>query len=142
MTPKLKKSALILSAIFAFTFVSLANENEIVEQVQDDDVIFIVVEKMPEFPGGQLAMMRFISENMRFPPPFPACGFTGGRVILQFIVEKTGEISNIEVVRGVDTSLDREAIRIVESMPNWIPGEQRGEKVRVKFILPVIFRLQ
>jgi len=139
MIPNFKKSALIFSAIFAFTFVSLACENEIVEQVQDDDVIFMVVEKMPEFPGGQLAMMRFINENIHR----PVVGHCfGGRVIVQFVVEKDGSITNIEVVRGVDPSLDREAIRIVESMPNWIPGEQRGEKVRVKFILPVIFRLQ
>ena len=135
-----KKIALIFSAIFTFTFVSLANENEIVEQVQDDDVIFMVVEKMPEFPGGQQALMRFLAENIRVPnvgdhPPT-------GRVILQFVVEIDGSITNIEILRSIDRNLDQEAVRVIESMPNWIPGEQRGVKVRVRFVLPVTFRLQ
>ena len=103
------------------------------------DGIHLVVDTMPEFPGGQQAMMRFIAENMCF--RWTDFGNIQGRVTVQFTVLKTGEITDIAVVRGVDPLLDREAVRIVQSMPNWIPGKQRGEKVNVRFTLPIAFRL-
>jgi len=137
MIPNFKKSALILSAIFAFTFVSLANENEIVE-CHSPGVIFIVVDKMPEFPGGTDALSEFI-----YPAEVSRRTQQGRvRVVLQFIVEVDGSITDIQVVRGIDISLDREAVRLVESMPNWIPGEQRGHKVPVRYTLPISFSLQ
>jgi len=109
----------------------------------EEEEIKVVAEKMPEFPGGVDAMMRFFYENLRF--PVIACyesGMTQGRVIASFVVEKDGSISNIEVLRGFDPSFDREAVRLIQLMPKWTPGEQQGETVRVKYTLPVTFRLQ
>jgi len=141
MTPNFKKSALIFSAIFAFTFVSLACENEIVEQVQDDDVIFMVVEKMPEFPGGMEALFSFIGEKTRRPFTGYHVNWITGRATVQFVVEVDGSITDIRVVHSV-TGFEAEAVKVIESMPNWIPGEQNGKKVRVMFTLPITFRLQ
>ena len=107
----------------------------------DTDDVFMVVEEQPEFPGGSTAMMQFLSENVKYPKIAHENGIQG-RVILSFIVEKDGSISEINVVRGVDPSLDLEAKRVIESMPNWKPGKQSGKEVRVKFTLPVVFRLQ
>jgi len=133
---RLIKFTLIFSTIFAFTFVSLANENEVIEQSQDDDVIFMVVEKMPEFPGGQQAIMKFLVENIRIPVEYNEVNWRG-RVILQFVVNTDGSITDIQVIRGVSPLWDKEAIRVIELMPNWIPGEHNGKKVRVKQILPI-----
>lgn len=113
---------------------------EVAIEEEDDDVIFMVVEKNPEFPGGQAAMMRWISENLRYPVIAQESGIQG-RVTLQFVVNTDGSIVDIQVVRGVDPSLDREAVRVVSQMPRWSPGEQRGRPVRVRFTLPVVFRL-
>ena len=122
---------LLFLMVFALSLKAFAceQENEEVEKV------FVIVEQMPEFPDGMVALQRFIRDNKRF--PVIAGDVPSGHVTLQFIVRKTGEITDIRVVRGVDPLLDREAIRIVESMPNWIPGKQRGEKVNVRFTLPV-----
>jgi len=141
MIPNFKKYALIFSTIFAFTFVSLANENDTVEQPQEDDVIFMVVEKMPEFPGGQPALMRFLAENLRIPIEYREANWVG-RVFLQFVVNADGSITDIQVIRGFSPLWDKETIRVVEAMPNWIPGEHRGEKVRVRYTLPINISLQ
>lgn len=102
--------------------------------------LFIVVEVQPQYPGGNEAMKKFISENLQYPKIAQENGIQG-RVITQFIVEKDGSLSDIQIVRGVDPSLDKEAVRLIGSMPAWIPGTQRGNKVRVKYTLPVTFRL-
>jgi len=107
----------------------------------DEDVIFVVVEDPPSFPGGQAAMMRWLGDNIRYPVVAQESGIQG-RVILQFVVNTDGSIVDVQVVRGVDPSLDREAVRVVNAMPRWSPGRQRGQAVRVKFTLPVVFRLQ
>ena len=108
---------------------------------EEADVIFQVVERMPEFPGGQAAMNRWLSDNIRYPVVAQEAGIQG-RVILQFVVNADGSIVDIQVVRGVDPSLDREAIRVAQAMPRWSPGQQRGQAVRVMFTLPIHFRLQ
>ena len=105
-----------------------------------EDFIFPVVEEMPSFPEGDEAMRKFIRENMQYPAVARELHIQG-RVTLQFVVEKDGSLTDIIVVRGVDPALDREAIRLVESMPKWIPGKQQGKEVRVQFILPITFRL-
>ena len=102
--------------------------------------LFEVVENMPEFPGGLAACMKWLGENMRYPEEAKAKG-TEGRVTVRFIVDTEGKICQPEVLRGVDPLLDAEAIRVVSSMPAWQPGTQRGQKVRVRFTLPVLFRL-
>lgn len=108
---------------------------------EDDQVIFQVVETMPTFPGGDQALFKFLSDNIRYPVIAQENGIQG-RVICQFVVNRDGSIVDVEVVRSIDASLDREAIRVIKSMPNWKPGMQRGKAVRVKYTLPVNFRLQ
>ncbi len=109
---------------------------------EEEEVIFVVVESMPEFPGGQQAMMRYIAENIKYPVIAQENGIQG-RVICQFVVEKDGKVSDIQVVRSSgEASLDKEAQRVIGSMPKWKPGKQRGKPVRVKYTLPVNFRLQ
>ena len=109
---------------------------------EEEEVIFVVVESMPEFPGGAQAMMRYIAENIKYPVIAQENGIQG-RVICQFVVEKDGKVSDIQVVRSSgEASLDKEAQRVISSMPKWKPGKQRGKPVRVKYTLPVNFRLQ
>ena len=102
--------------------------------------VFQVVEEQPMFPGGMQELMKFMQTNIRYPKEAQDRGIQG-RVIVQFVVNKDGSISEECVVRSVDSQLDAEAIRIIRSMPNWTPGKQRGEPVRVRFTLPVTFRL-
>lgn len=105
-----------------------------------DDRVFDVVEQMPTFPGGPAAMMKYIDENLKYPVVAHENGIQG-RVVVSFIVEADGSISNVNVVRPVDSSLDREAMRVVRSMPKWIPGKSNGRSVRVKYNVPVSFRI-
>ncbi|MEA5129914.1 MAG: M56 family metallopeptidase [Proteiniphilum sp.] len=109
--------------------------------IVDDSEVFVVVEDQPQFPGGNVAMMKFLGENIKYPVEAQQKG-TEGRVIVNFVVEKDGRLSDFNVVNSIDPLLDAEALRVLESMPKWIPGKQRGEEVRVRFTLPVVFRLQ
>ena len=109
---------------------------------EEEEVIFMVVESMPEFPGGQQALFKYLAENVKYPVIAQENGIQG-RVICQFVVEKDGKVSDIQVVRSSgEASLDKEAQRVINSMPKWKPGKQRGKPVRVKYTLPVNFRLQ
>jgi protein TonB len=109
---------------------------------EEEEVVFVVVESMPEFPGGQQALFRFLSENVKYPVIAQENGIQG-RVICQFVVNKDGSIVDVEVARsGGDPSLDKEAVRVIKSMPKWKPGKQRGKPVRVKYTVPVNFKLQ
>ncbi len=114
---------------------------QIEEEEEEDNVVFQVVEKNPEFPGGTKALFEYISGEMKY-PRIAAENNIQGRVVCQFTVWKDGTIKDIAVVRGVDPSLDREAIRVIQSMPKWTPGKQRGKAVNVRFTLPIMFRLQ
>jgi len=111
-------------------------EEEVVETE-----IFTVVESMPEFPGGAEQMMIFIAKNIKYPPMARESGIQG-RVFVNFVVEPNGSVSNVKVLRGIGGGCDEEAIRVVETMPKWTPGRQRGKAVRVSFNLPVRFTLQ
>lgn len=108
---------------------------------EDTEVVFMVVESMPSFPGGDAALFKYLSDNIKYPVIAQESGIQG-RVICQFVVNRDGSIVDIEVVRSVDRSLDAEAVRVIQSMPKWTPGKQRGKTVRVKYTLPVNFRLQ
>ncbi|MBP3768342.1 MAG: TonB family protein, partial [Prevotella sp.] len=99
-----------------------------------------VVEQMPSFPGGKEAMMSYVSRSIKYPTVAEENG-TQGLVIVSFVVEKDGSISGAKVIRSVDPSLDKEALRIIRSMPRWTPGKQDGKPVRVKYTVPVSFRL-
>lgn len=103
--------------------------------------VFDVVEEMPSFPGGQAALMSFLSSNIKYPVIAQENGVQG-RVIVGFVVERDGSITDVKVMRSVDPSLDREAQRVVRAMPRWKPGKQNGSAVRVKYTVPVVFRLQ
>ena len=104
------------------------------------DMVFDVVEQMPMFPGGMEEMMKFISMNVRYPKSAMEKG-QQGRVLVQFIIERDGSLSNVQVVKKVNEDLDAEALRIIGQMPKWNPGMQNGQTVRVKFTIPISFRL-
>ena len=103
--------------------------------------VFDVVEQMPSFPGGQAALMQYLASNIKYPVVAEENGVQG-RVIVQFVVGKDGSISQVKVVKSVDPSLDKEAARVVSSMPKWVPGKQNGQAVNVKYTVPVTFKLQ
>ncbi len=111
------------------------------EEEESAQTIFTVVEKMPEFPGGQGALLQYLAKSIKYPVIAQENGIQG-RVSCSFVVNKDGSIVDAEVIRGVDPSLDKEALRVINSMPKWKPGEQRGKPVRVKYTVPVTFRLQ
>lgn len=111
------------------------------KELKSTNEVFVVVENQPEFPGGNAAMMKFLNDNINYPAEAQNNGIQG-RVIVNLVVEKDGSLSDVKVVRGVNPLLDAEAVRVIESMPAWKPGTQRGEPVRVRFTLPVVFRLQ
>lgn len=107
----------------------------------EENKVFDVVEQMPSFPGGNSALMEYLSKNVKYPVVAQENGVQG-RVVVSFVVERDGSITDVKVVKSVDPSLDREASRVVSSMPHWIPGKQNGSAVRVKYNVPVSFRLQ
>lgn len=113
----------------------------VVEEEPEEQTIFEVVENMPEFPGGNAALMQFLSKNIKYPTIAQENG-TQGRVIVQFVVNRDGSVVDPVVMRSVDPYLDKEALRVIAQMPKWKPGMQRGKAVRVKYTVPVVFRLQ
>lgn len=106
-----------------------------------DDKVYDVVEQMPSFPGGPAALLQYLNNNIRYPKVAQANGIQG-RVTVQFVVEKDGSISGVRTMKSAEPSLDHEAERIVRSMPKWNPGKSNGSPVRVKYFVPVVFRLQ
>lgn len=106
----------------------------------DENGVYFVAEKMPEFPGGQDALMKYLSMNVQYPAEAQKNGI-GGRVIVQFIVMEDGSITQEKVVRGVEESLDTEALRVVRQMPKWSPGMEKGEPVKVRCNIPIFFRI-
>ena len=108
---------------------------------EEETKVFDVVEQMPSFPGGPSALMQYLSSNIKYPVVAEENGVQG-RVVCTFVVERDGSITDVRVIKSVDPSLDKEAVRVVKSMPKWIPGKQNGSAVRVKYTVPVTFRLQ
>lgn len=107
----------------------------------EETKVFTVVEQMPMFPGGDAALMSYLANNIYYPTVAAENGVQG-RVVVGFVVERDGSITDVRILRGVDPSLDREAMRVVKNMPRWTPGKQNGSAVRVKYQVPVAFRLQ
>lgn len=115
--------------------------DEYLAERKDTINVYDCVEQMPSFPGGSQKLKEFIEENLRYPKELEeTC--VQGRVIVRFIVERNGKLSNVKVVKSVHPALDKEALRIVKLMPRWIPGRQNGITVRVKCYIPIIFRLK
>lgn len=115
-------------------------DNKVVVQ-EEEEKPFVGVEQMPQFPGGEKELMAYLSKNIKYPTIAAENGIQG-RVTLRFVVSKTGDISDVSVLKGLDPSCDKEAIRVVKAMPKWIPGRQNGRNVPVYYTLPVMFRLQ
>ncbi|MCC8153309.1 MAG: energy transducer TonB [Tannerellaceae bacterium] len=108
---------------------------------QEGDKVYQVVDGMPRYPGGENEMLKYIATNTIYPETAKNAG-EQGRVVISYTVEKDGSISDIQVVRGISEDLNQEAIRLVKEMPTWEPGTNKGEIVRVRYTLPIIFRLQ
>lgn len=124
------------------TAVEIKYIEPVVEEEEPvEEEIFMVVEQMPEFPGGMAELMKFLSKNIKYPTIAQENGIQG-RVIVQFVVNQDGSIVDPVVMRSVDPYLDKEALRVISTMPKWKPGMQRGKAVRVKYTVPVTFRLQ
>ncbi len=111
------------------------------EKEKVEEEIFIVVENMPEFPGGELALRRYINTAIKYPGIAQENGIQG-KVLVNFVVDKDGTVSNAKIFRGVDPSIDKEALRVIMSLPKWKPGMQRGKAFRVSFTVPINFQLQ
>jgi len=119
-------------------YVPLEEEDE---EVIEKEPVFVIVESMPSFPGGATELMKYLRENLRYPVLAKETGIQG-KVFITFVIEKDGSVTDVLVLGGIGGGCDKEAIRVVESMPDWIPGRQRNVPVRVRFNLPVKFRLQ
>jgi protein TonB len=111
------------------------------EEAAEEAQIFMVVESMPVYPGGEAALYAFLAENIKYPQMAKESGIQG-RVFVTFVVERDGSVTDVRVLRGIGGGCDEEAIRVVQSMPRWTPGKQRGKSVRVQYNLPVKFTLQ
>lgn len=125
-------------------------QNEVIEdyvapEVEEEEIkeeeIFVIVEEMPSFPGGDVKMMEYLAKNIKYPQMARESGIQG-RVFINFVVEPDGHVSNVKVIRGIGGGCDEEAVRVVKAMPKWKAGKQRGKAVRVSYNLPVNFRLQ
>ena len=126
-----------LMALFGLTTVS-AQKTVVAKKNQQ---VFDVVEKMPQYPGGQAALFEYLQKNVKYPADAEKKKVEG-RVLVTFVVNTDGSITDIEVVRKTFPSLDAEAVRVISGMPRWKPGEQKGQKVRVKYTVPLTFRLK
>ena len=115
--------------------------NKVVEEEADEQQVFVIVEDMPEFPGGDTALRAYIANSIKYPVIAQENGIIG-KVYVQFVVDRDGSITNAVIARGVDPSLDKEALRVVNSLPKWKPGKQRGKPVKVSFTVPINFVLQ
>lgn len=132
----MKRLAFLLSAIF-LTNMAFCQEEK---KVSGDDEVFHFVEVQPEFPGGMDSMYAYIVKNLKYPEKAKAEGIEG-RVFVTFTIEKDGSVSNVKILRGIGGGCDEAAKEVVEKMPKWKPGTQRGKPVRVQFNLPIKFEL-
>ncbi|GAP68410.1 TonB family C-terminal domain [Bacteroidales bacterium 6E] len=125
------------------TFIDVAPVIQTVKEEKEEEEaqVFFIVEEMPEFPGGEAALRRFIANAIKYPQIAQENGIQG-RVYIQFVVDRDGSVTQASVARGVDPSLDKEALRVVNSLPKWKPGMQRGKPVKVSYTVPINFQLQ
>ena len=122
-------------------FVEITDDVPIVvEEPEQEEQIFQVVEERPQFPGGDAELMKYLQKNIKYPTICQEQGIQG-RVIVQFVVNTDGSIVDPQVIKPVNPHLDKEALRVISTMPKWSPGKQRGKAVRVRFTVPVTFRL-
>lgn len=143
----LQPKAIFFLIFFVFQFLfSFAQNNSQsstkADAVAPENEIFTIVEQMPEFPGGQSALMNYLSSNIKYPEECRKMGVEG-KVFIKFIVDKLGNINSVQVLRGIPDGLlmEKEAVRVIQAMPKWSPGKQNGKPVDVYFTLPVAFKL-
>ena len=117
------------------------NEVIVEEKKPEPEKVFTAVEQMPQFPGGDAALMKYLSNNINYPQVAMENGVQG-RVIVQFVVTKNGTVGEVKVIRSVDRDLDKEAVRLCKSLPKFIPGKMNGQAVNVWYTLPITFKLQ
>jgi len=121
--------------------VDIDDELEIQEEEEvEEQQVFFIVENMPEFPGGDLELRKYIAANVIYPEIAKENGIQG-KVYVQFVVNQRGEVEQVKIARGVDPALDKEAVRIIQSLPKWKPGSQRGKPVKVSYTVPINFQL-
>ena len=130
------KKLILLSLMAVLCLMTASAQKTVVSQSKQN--VYDMVEQMPEFPGGMPAMIDFLQANLKYPEDAIKQN-VGGRVLVMFVVEPDGSLSNVEVARKVFPSLDAEAIRVVKTMPKWKPGKEKGKPVRVNFTLPIVF---
>ena len=132
----------LLATLSVLAILLMVNTNAMAQNKEvATDKVLEKAEVMPEFPGGEQAMMKFVAENVQYPEEAKEKEISG-RVLVGFIVEKDGSISETEVVKGIGGGCDEEAVRVVKAMPKWKPGMDKGKPVRVHYMLPLIFKLQ
>ena len=132
----------LMATLSVLTLLLMVNTNAMAQSKRiANDKVLEKAEVMPQFPGGDQAMMKFVAENVQYPQEARDKEISG-RVMVGFIVEKDGSVNEVKVVKGIGGGCDEEAIRVVKAMPKWKPGKQKGKPVRVHFLLPITFKLQ
>lgn len=132
----------LLTAMSVLALLLMVNTNAMAQNKKAaNDKVLEKAEMMPEFPGGEQAMIKFVSENVQYPEEAKEKEISG-RVLVGFIVEKDGSISDVKVVKGIGGGCDEEAVRVVKAMPQWKPGKEKGKPVRVSYMMPFTFKLQ
>lgn len=126
--------------IFTDGHVENLNDEEEQPETEESEDTYVIIDQKPEFPGGGVALMTYISKNTKYPNSAKENGISG-KLYVKFIISKTGEVTNVTVLNPVNPIIDKEAMRVVRSMPNWKPGIQKGEAVRVQYIIPIKFNL-
>ena len=133
------KKFIIMALMAVFALATVSAQKTVV--AQKNQKVFDVVEQMPEYPGGQAALFEYLSKNIKYPDD-AAKKKVEGKVFVTFVVDTDGKITDVSLLRKVFPSLDAEAIRVISAMPNWIPGKQSGKVVKVKYTVPIMFRLK
>lgn len=132
---------LLVSLILMFSISSFAQDKKH-RYTCDEDSIFVIVDKMPEFPGGEIALRKFIAENIKYPEDLPIEEVNIGKIYVEFCVDKKGKVERVKVIRSVHPKLDLEAIRVIKKLPKWKPGEHLGQPVCVYYTIPINIRWQ
>jgi protein TonB len=133
------KKFIIMALMAVFGLITVSAQKTVV--AQKNQKVFDIVEQMPEYPGGQAALFEYLSKNIKYPADAEKKKVEG-KVFVTFVVDTDGKITDVSLMRKVFPSLDAEAIRVISAMPNWIPGKQKGQVVRVKYTVPIMFRLK
>lgn len=132
----------LFTAMAVLAVMFIANTNVMAQDKQaKDEQIYDTPETMPEYLGGMEALSSFLSENIVYPDEAQEKGISG-RVMVQYVIEKDGSVTEVKVMKGVDPLLDAEAVRVVKAMPKWKPGTVNGKPVRVKYMLPIVFKIK